>query len=826
MFGWLENRKIGFRIALSLVLPLVALLVLSGTLVLERHRTAGEMQMMQALTDLAPSVGDLVHELQKERGMSAGFLGTKGAKFATEIKQQQQSVDAALAAYRAAIAAFPAMDFGQGMSDRIGAAGTGLERLPATRRSVAGLSISGQEMADSYSATIASLIAIVEAMSRYSTEATLMNRIASLSALMQVKERTGIERATGNVGFGAGKFELPVYQRLVRMIAMEDGFLHSFAVTAADDEKAKLDAVLGSRDSKEIEIMRKIALESLATGDLKGVTAEAWFQTQTRKIDQLRELEAQLVGGLDARAAALMSGASMQFYVLLAITLVLIVVTGAFVAVIVRGITRPVHGMTSVMVALAGGDTTVTIEGAHRGDEIGEMARSVAVFRDHMVTANRLAEEQRQQQLDKERRQANIDTGIKDFEVTVMSILASLSQAEAVMKRTAGEIDDGAAATKTQSAAVASAADESTANVASVASATEELASSIKEISRQVAHAAEIARQAARVAEASEGKIETLSKTVAQIGTVVGLITSIAEQTNLLALNATIEAARAGEAGRGFAVVATEVKSLATQTAKATEEISRQIGEVQASTTDTVVSIREIGDVVRQVNEVSASISAAIEEQGAATQEIARNVEQASTGSSTVSRSIHDVQQTAEQCATIAVEIGAASGELSQQTSTLRENVAKFLKRVRQADEGDQQLVQWDATLAGLSSTIDAEHQGVMKLINDLYAAVNQGAGAADISSAFDAMMRYTQDHFDHEAALMQTRSYPDFDKHRKQHESFVKRLNRLHEEYRGGRGQAGSDLLNLLASWWQSHISTSDTQLAEFMRGKPARAA
>jgi methyl-accepting chemotaxis protein len=479
------------------------------------------------------------------------------------------------------------------------------------------------------------------------------------------------------------------------------------------------------------------------------------------------------------------------------------------------------------MVALAGGDTSVAIDGAGRGDEIGEMARSVAVFRDHMVTANRLSEEQRQHQLEKERRQADIDAGIKEFEVTVMSILSSLSQAEAVMKRTATDVDTGAKETKVQSAAVASAADESTANIASVASASEELAASIQEISRQVGHAAEIARQAANAAEASETKIQTLSQTVAQIGTVVGMITAIAEQTNLLALNATIEAARAGEAGRGFAVVASEVKSLASQTAKATEDIGRQIGEVQASTAETVTAIREIGGVVRQVNAVSASISAAIEQQGAATQEIARNVEQASGGSATVSRSIHGVQQTAEQCVAIAVEIGMASGELSQQTATLRENVAAFLKRVRAADgKGNETLVTWDATLGGLSNKIDAEHQGVIQVINDLYRTMTEDGSAAKVTATFDAMMRYTRTHFAHEESLMQAQGYPDLAKHQRQHEGFIKRLDRLHEEYRNGRTEAGTDLLNLLAGWWQTHISSSDARLAEFMRTRGRLAA
>jgi len=829
MLKWLEDSKIGSRIALLLVLPLLGIVTLSGWLVLERHRTVGEMQTMQELTDLAPSVGDLIHNLQKERGMSAGFLGSKGAQFSAELEGQRKTVDAALAAYNTALDAFPEQDFGERMVGNIGKAKEALAALADRRQAVTGLQITAPEMADYYSGTIAALMSIIEEMPRLSTQAQLLNRISALMALMQVKERAGLERATGNGGFAAGKFELPVYQRLVRMIAMQESFLHAFKTYSDPADSQRLDDAMTAPEVKDVEAMRKVALDSLASGDLHGITAAAWFTAQTHKIDLLRQLESTLVGELRDQSASLMSAAETQFYVVSAVTLILLCVTGAFVTVIIRGITRPLRGMTGVMVTLAGGDTKVAIDGTDRRDEVGDMARSVSVFRDHMIEAARLAEEQQRHQLDKERRQEQIDSGIKEFEVTIMSILASLSQAEGVMKRTATEVDGGARQTMAQSAAVASAADESTANIASVASATEELASSIKEISRQVAHAADIARQASRTAEASESKIQTLSATVGQIGTVVGLITDIAEQTNLLALNATIEAARAGEAGRGFAVVANEVKSLATQTARATEEIGKQIGQVQASTTDTVASIHEIGAVIRQVNEVSALISAAIEEQGAATQEIARNVEQASAGSSTVSRSIHGVQETAERCGGIATEIGVASSDLSQQTETLRGNVAGFLKKVREADgTSDQVLVQWDASLALLNEQIDSEHQWVIDVVNDLYRTVNQGAGeTADFTSAFDAMMRYTATHFEHEEELMRDRHYPEFEKHRKQHQGFIRKLNALHGEFRAGRKNAGADLLNLLASWWQSHISSFDARLAEFMRDGPsARAA
>lgn len=827
MLTWIGNCRIGVRILLALLLPLMALAAFSGTLVIERHRTATEMKMMQDLTDLAPFVDDLVHELQKERGLSVGFVSSKGQQFGEDLAKQRQAVDAMKAAYAEALKRFPQNGFGAAMRADIAATQEVLAQLAGKRDAVTGQAISVADATGYYTNAISRLMAIVEEMPRLTTQAALLNRISTLIALMEAKEKAGIERAIGSTGFAAGRFDPSLLLRFGKTIAMQDAIFHTYGVYATEDDQKLLDAAFASDDSKIAERMRSAAISSLESGNVGGVAAADWFAAATRKIDLLRGVESALVRGLNETSAAFMAAADREFYILGGLTITVIGLTLLFIAYIVRGITVPVRQITKVMVVLADGDTSVAISGTERGDEIGEMAKSVAVFRDHMITANRLADEQRQQQAEKERRQNEVNASIKEFEVTVMSILEGLAHAETVMKRTASEVDGGARETKSQSLSVASAADQSTANIASVAGATEELAASIREISHQVTQAAEIAAQAARMTQSSEEKIATLSATVGQIGAVVGMITDIAEQTNLLALNATIEAARAGEAGRGFAVVAGEVKSLATQTAKATEEIGRQIGEVQASTKDTVTAIRSISTIIQQVNEVSSSISAAVEEQGAATQEIAHNIEQASAGSKTVTQNIHMVQHSARRSAELAGDIGSASHDLSQQTDVLRSNVASFLNRVRNAGNGEpHDLIVWKDELCVHNETIDREHRHLFAIINDLYRIVVGGNDAAAVTAAFNAMLDYTKTHLAHEEDLMSSISYPEIAKHKKQHQGLIKRLVTLHEEYLDGRQEAGTDLMNLLGSWWVTHTMTFDTQLADFIHRIQAKAA
>jgi methyl-accepting chemotaxis protein len=350
-----------------------------------------------------------------------------------------------------------------------------------------------------------------------------------------------------------------------------------------------------------------------------------------------------------------------------------------------RLIAGPIRSMSQAMLKLADGDTTVAIPGIGNGDEIGGMAAAVQVFKDNKIEADRLAEEQKREQEARAVRAKRIEDLCKAFDATSTEAVKSVATAATEMRSSSEAMSATAEEATRQAAAVAAASEQASANVQTVASAAEELSSSISEISRQVTQASQIAAAAVSEAEQTNVKVQGLAQAANKIGEVVALITDIAEQTNLLALNATIEAARAGDAGKGFAVVASEVKNLANQTAKATDEIGAQIAGIQAATQEAVAAIDSITKTISRINEVNSGVASAVEEQGAATQEIARNVEQAAAGTQEVSSNIGGVSQAASETGAAAGQIKAAAGKLSQQSEKLRTEVDKFLAGVRSA---------------------------------------------------------------------------------------------------------------------------------------------
>lgn len=349
------------------------------------------------------------------------------------------------------------------------------------------------------------------------------------------------------------------------------------------------------------------------------------------------------------------------------------------------GIARPVVAMTAAMRRLADGDHDLDIPAQERGDEIGQMAVAVEVFKQNAIRVKRLAEEQRQEEERKATRQKVIDTSIASFQDKVGGILGTLASASTEMQHTAESMSATAEETARQSTAVSAASEQATVSVQTVASASEELAASVHEIGRQVEQSTRIAGDAVQQVEETHVTVRGLAEAAQKIGDVVQLINDIASQTNLLALNATIEAARAGEAGKGFAVVASEVKNLATQTARATEDIGAQISGIQQATSGAVKAIDGIGGVIMQVSEIASAIAGAVEEQAAATQEISQNVQQAAAGTSEVSANISGVAQAAADTGAASSQVLATAGELARQSEVLRGEVDAFLSSVRSA---------------------------------------------------------------------------------------------------------------------------------------------
>ncbi|TFV68862.1 HAMP domain-containing protein [Bradyrhizobium frederickii] len=351
-----------------------------------------------------------------------------------------------------------------------------------------------------------------------------------------------------------------------------------------------------------------------------------------------------------------------------------------------RRITRPILKLAEATHRLSDGDLSVDVPGTGQQDEVGTLAQAIAVLKQRSAEAVRLAGEQDQlKEAAAHDRQLAMRKLADGFEASIKAVADGIAAAASGMEASANSMTIAAKTTSGATSAAAVAADQTSSNVGMVAAATEELSSSIHEISRQVAHSSQIAAGAVAEAARANTTMANLANSAKRVSDIVELITGIAAQTNLLALNATIEAARAGEAGRGFAVVASEVKSLATQTAKATDEIQSMVAEIEAMTGSAVSTIEGIGGTVARMNEITATVAAAVEEQGSATQEIAGNIQHAAAGSREVSGNVSSAQKAASETGAISEDVLTAANRLSAEAERLKSEVANFLSGVRAA---------------------------------------------------------------------------------------------------------------------------------------------
>jgi methyl-accepting chemotaxis protein len=532
---------------------------------------------------------------------------------------------------------------------------------------------------------------------------------ADFNALVAAETRLGLNETLGL----SGSLRAAVHDIEAKLKEVDDPRSTSWMLMMRRHEK---DFML-RRDPKYIAEVKKAAAEfskaievvAVPTAVMNDITAKlqkylsefaAWAETaqQSAALDAsmmktFRELEPGMqevrttVEGLykQADAAEAATRDAVRFWMMIAflITVVVLAMVGFLLG---RSISKALSGMVDAMTRLARGDLSIVVPGVGRKDEIGEMAGAVEVFRSNMTEAERLRAEQAEADTRRRaQRKADMKRLADDFEGAVGEIIETVSSAATELEASSNTLTRAAERSNGLATSVASASEEASANVQSVSSASEEMTSSISEISRQVQESARVADVAVEQAQRTNARVGELTKAAGRIGDVVDLINTIAGQTNLLALNATIEAARAGEAGRGFAVVASEVKALAEQTAKATGEIGQHIGAIQTATQDSVGAIREIGDTIARMSEISSTIAAAVEEQGAATQEISRNIQHAAQGTSDVSANIGEVQRGAGETGAASAQVHSAAQSLSQESNRLKSEVARFLDSVRAA---------------------------------------------------------------------------------------------------------------------------------------------
>ncbi|MPY75322.1 MAG: HAMP domain-containing protein [Alphaproteobacteria bacterium] len=465
-------------------------------------------------------------------------------------------------------------------------------------------------------------------------------------------------------------------------------------VTYIGDVRTDFDLLLKSAN-KSPEFLTKLG----AMMDEYQATIKKWMETSillTGRIQELGAIHAAMAPALDKVTAIAKQGLtnaratfertrSATHFIVLATSAAMLVFVSVIGFTVGRGISRPLAALTTATTGIAEGNIELEIPATEQQDEIGHLARAVLVFKQNAMEKRQLEAKEAEERAAKEQRAKSVEALIQNFEAASNEALQNVMKAASSLQDTSATMAAAAEMTNQQSETVRSGAETASGNVQTVASATEELSGSIDEISRQVSRSNEVAGKAVEESRKTRETMQGLAAAAETIGDVVNLIQEIAAQTNLLALNATIEAARAGEAGKGFAVVASEVKQLANQTSKATDEIAQQISTIQGTATSAVEAINQVNAVIEQISGYSTTIASAVEEQSSATRHIADNVQQAASGTNTVTESIGGLNEAANETTQAAQQVKLLSGNLADEAERLRKVATTFLENVRAA---------------------------------------------------------------------------------------------------------------------------------------------
>ncbi len=718
---------IGSIRARILVLGGVPLLVAGffmANVVFGNYALVREMSNVEVLMDMASKMSALVHEAQKERGMTAGLLGSKGAKFSTELPEQRKLTDTRREELGAAFASFSAQEASGEFVGALNLAVARFDEIEEYRRRITELAIPASEAIAFYTEHNALMLHAISAIADSTDKGEVRARVYAYVAFLQGKEQAGIERAIGSKTFSADRFDSGGLRRFASLVSAQDTYFAVFGSLATPEAQAFLAETVSGPPVNEVRRMRDVAFEiGVAENAGFGIDSSYWFSSMTEKIDLMKEVEDWLSQDLVRGASVLKDRARRNLTLVGLFVFVLVAGVLVTVYVIAQGISRPLLRTVDLLkdISEGEGDLRVRLPVASR-DEIATLSSYFNTFLDKLqriigdvaenagtlascaegLTGTAGTMSSRAQEMTEQSETANNATGQASNNITTMAagveeVSANSSTVATASEEVSANLNTVGAAVEQMSSnmdTVASASEQMTASVNSVATAIEEMTASLNEVSKSTSQSSQVAGKASETADATVETVNELGRSAQEIGKVVDIITGIAAQTNLLALNATIEAASAGEAGKGFAVVANEVKELAKQTASATEDIRTQVEEMQENTQHAVDAIGQITAVINEVNTISGTIAAAVEEQTATTNEIARNVGEAARGATEVSQNVQEVAQGSSEVSRNVQEAVGGMNDISKNVQEVAMGANEIARNSSEAAQGMNEVAQ------------------------------------------------------------------------------------------------------------------------------------